>query len=283
MAASDDPAAAVGAEIPEGNRHDLRHDLSPNAPEAENYSDNEGAYGYVHSYETGSRLDGPGVRITLFVSGCPLRCQYCHNPDTWKFKDGIRVAADTVIGRLGHFAPALRAMQGGLTISGGEVLVQTAFTERIFRGAKALGLHTAIETSGYLGARATDEYLQQLDLVILDLKSGDPETYQRVTKRELAPTLRFAERLAKLNKPVWVRFTLVPGLTDDPANVEAVAKFVAPLKNVEWVEVLPFHQMGAFKWKALGIDYPLAATPPASPELVERVLGQFRAAGCQAR
>ena len=105
----------------------------------------------------------------------------------------------------------------------------------------------------------------------MDLKSGDPETYRRVTGQDLAPTLRFAERLAAMNKPMWIRFTLVPGLTDDPANVESVAKFVAPLKNVEWVEVLPFHQLGAFKWKALGMNYTLENTPPAPPELVARV------------
>src|SRR5262249_16057994 len=161
----------------------------------------------------------------------------------WKFKDGLLVTAEQVVTRLGHFAPALRTMGGGLTISGGEVLAQASFTQEIFKGAKALGLHTAIETSGYLGRHATDEYLSQLDVVILDIKSGDQEYYKRVTKRDLAPSLRFAERLAALKKPVWVRFTLVPGLTDDPANVDAVAKFVAPLKNVEWVEVLPFHQL----------------------------------------
>ncbi len=283
MPASDNIPATVAAEIPEGNRHDLRNELSPDAPETENYSDEKGAFGYVHSYETGSRLDGPGVRLTLFVSGCPLRCQYCHNPDTWYLKHGVRIPVERVITRLGHFAPALRAMQGGLTISGGEVLVQTAFTGRIFRAAKEMKLHTAIETSGFLGARATDEYLQQLDLVILDIKSGDPETYRRTTKRDLEPTLRFAERLAAMNKPVWVRFTLVPGLTDDPANVEAIAKFVAPMKNVEWVEVLPFHQLGAFKWKALGVEYTLNDTPPAAPDLVARVIGQFRDAGCKAR
>jgi pyruvate formate lyase activating enzyme len=283
MAASDIIPAAAATEIPEGNRHELRHDLSPGAPDIEGYADNEGAFGYVHSYETGSRLDGPGVRITLFVSGCPLRCQYCHNPDTWSFKDGVRVSAEQVITRLGHFAPALVAMKGGFTISGGEVLAQAAFTRRILHGAKSMGLHTAIETSGYLEARVTKDYLQQLDLVILDIKSGDAETYRRVTRRELAPTLRFAERLAAINKPVWVRFTLVPGLTDAPSNVEAIAKFVAPMKNVEWVEVLPFHQLGAFKWKALGLDYSLAEAPPASPELVGRVIGQFRDAGCRAR
>jgi pyruvate formate lyase activating enzyme len=146
-----------------------------------------------------------------------------------------------------------------------------------------MGLHTTIETSGFLGARATDDYLNNLDMVIMDIKSGDPETYRRVTGQDLAPTLRFAERLSAMNKPVWVRFTLVPGLTDDPANVEKVAKFVAPMKNVEWVEVLPFHQLGAFKWKALNMNYTLEETPPASPELVARVIAQFRDAGCNAR
>jgi len=276
-------AADAPAEIPEGSRHDLRHDLSPDAPELENFSEGDGAFGYVHSYETGSHLDGPGVRVTLFLSGCPLRCQYCHNPDTWRLRHGLRVPLERIVTRLGHFAPALRAMQGGLTLSGGEPMVQAAFSRRILGAAKSLGLHTAIETSGFLGARATDEYLKDLDLVILDIKSGDPETYRRVTRQELAPTLRFAERLAEMGKPVWVRFTLVPGLTDDPANVEGVAKFVAPMKNVEWVEVLPFHQLGAFKWKALGLDYQLADTPPAPPDLVARVHGQFRDAGCNVR
>jgi pyruvate formate lyase activating enzyme len=281
--AKPDIAAAAAAEIPEGNRHDFRHDLSPDAPELENYSEGDGAFGYVHSYETGSRLDGPGIRVTLFLSGCPLRCQYCHNPDTWKLKHGLRVPLERIVTRLGHFAPALRALQGGLTLSGGEPLVQPAFSRRIFGAAKSHGLHTALDTSGFFGARATDDYLENVDLVLLDIKSWDPETYRRVTAQEVAPTLRFAERLAAMNKPVWVRYVLVPGLTDDPANVAGVAKFLAPMKNVEWVEVLPFHQLGSFKWKELGLEYQLAATPPAPPELLARVLGQFRDAGCNAR
>jgi pyruvate formate lyase activating enzyme len=146
-----------------------------------------------------------------------------------------------------------------------------------------MGLHTALDTSGFLGARATDEYLKNVDLVILDIKSWDPATYRRVTGRDVEPTLRFAERLAAMNKPVWVRYVLVPGLTDDTANVDGVAKFVAPMKNVEWVEVLPFHQLGAFKWKTLGLAYALTDTPQAEPQLVARVIGQFRDAGCNAR
>jgi pyruvate formate lyase activating enzyme len=223
------------------------------------------------------------LRAVLFVSGCLLRCQYCHNPDTWHLKDGTYVSAQQVIDRLGDFAPALRSLQGGLTISGGEPLVQLAFTRRILDGAKKMGLHTAIETSGFLGDRVDERYLSCLDLVLLDIKSSDPETYRRVTERDLAPTLRFAERLAAIGKPVWVRFTLVPGLTDDPGNVEGIAKFVAPMKNVEWLEVQPFHQLGAFKWKAMGLEYKLADTQAPTPELKKRVLDQFRAAGCNAR
>jgi pyruvate formate lyase activating enzyme len=266
-----------------GSRHDLHVGISPDAPDEADLRDDEGAFGYVHSYETSSRYDGPGLRIVLFLSGCLLRCSYCHNPDTWHLKDGTYVSAQQVIDRLGDFAPALRSLGGGLTISGGEPMVQLAFTRRILAAAKRMGLHTAIETSGFLGDRADERFLSCLDLVLLDIKSSDPETYRIATGRELAPTLRFAERLASIGKPVWVRFTLVPGLTDDPANVEGIARFVAPMKNVEWVEVQPFHQLGAFKWKAMKLDYKHVDTQTASRELVDRVLGQFHAAGCRAR
>jgi pyruvate formate lyase activating enzyme len=267
-----------------GSRHDLRVGLSPDAPdEGELKDEAQGAFGYVHSYETSSRYDGPGLRAVLFVSGCLLRCTYCHNPDTWHLKDGTHISAQQVIDRLGQFASALRALDGGLTISGGEPMVQLAFTKQILAGAKKMGLHTAIETSGFLGDRVDESYLSVLDLVLLDIKSSNPDTYKAVTARDLAPTLRFAERLAKMNKPVWVRFTLVPGHTDDPANVEGIAKFVAPMKNVEWVEVQPFHQLGAFKWKAMKLEYKNADTPTPTPDLIARVIEQFRTAGCRVR
>ena len=266
-----------------GSRYDLRAGLSPDAPDEDQLKDEEGAFGYCHSYETSSRYDGPGLRAVLFVSGCLLRCSYCHNPDTWHLKDGSYMSVQQVLSRLGDFAPSLVSLGGGLTISGGEPMVQLAFTRRIFNGAKEMGLHTAIETSGFLGDRADESYLAGIDLVLLDIKSSDPDTYRRVTGRNLAPTLRFAERLASLSKPVWVRFTLVPGQTDDPANVDGIARFVAPMKNVEWVEVQPFHQLGAFKWKAMQLDYRHAATPRPAPDLLNRVLDQFRAAGCRAR
>jgi pyruvate formate lyase activating enzyme len=267
-----------------GSRHDLRVGISPDAPDESQFKDEtEGAFGYAHSYETSSRYDGPGLRVVLWLSGCLLRCTYCHNPDTWHLKDGTYVSAQQVLDRLASFAAALRALDGGLTISGGEPMVQLAFTKRILAGAKKMGLHTAIETSGFLGDRADESFLSVLDLVLLDIKSSDPDTYRKVTGRDLTPTLRFAERLAKINKPVWVRFTLVPGHTDDPANVDGIAIFVAPMKNVEWVEVQPFHQLGAFKWKAMNLEYKHLNTPTPTPDLVNRVIEQFRAAGCRAR
>jgi pyruvate formate lyase activating enzyme len=267
-----------------GSRHDLRVGKSPDAPdEGDVLSEKSGSFGYVHSYETSSRYDGPGVRAVLFVSGCLLRCTYCHNPDTWHLKDGTYISSKQVLDRLAGFATALRSLDGGLTISGGEPMVQMSFTKEILAGAKKLGLHTAIETSGYLGDRVDDEFLSSLDLALLDIKSSNPETYKKVTGRDLAPTLRFAERLSRIGKPTWIRFTLVPGATDDSDNVDGIAKFVAPLKNVEWVEVQPFHQMGAFKWKAMGLPYEHADTPTPTPDLLSRVIGQFRAAGCNVR
>src|SRR5215510_2090906 len=169
-----------------GSRHDLRVDISPDAPDENDLRDEgEGAFGYVHSYESSSRYDGPGLRIVLFVSGCLLRCTYCHNPDTWHLKDGTYVSAQHVLDRLASFAPALRSLGGGITISGGEPMVQLAFTRRILAGAKELGLHTAIETSGFLGDRVDEAFLNSLDLVLLDIKSSNPDTYRKVTARDI--------------------------------------------------------------------------------------------------
>ncbi len=265
------------------SRYDLQQARSPDAPETAEFNDPRGDLGWIHSYETGSTLDGPGIRVVVFMSGCLLRCKYCHNPDTWHLKDGTKIPFERAKTALQAYAAPLRAMDGGLTISGGEPLVQMHFTKRLFAAAKGMGLHTALDTSGFLGARADDEYLRQVDLVLLDIKSWDPQTYRHAVGQDIKPTLQFAERLAALGKPVWVRFVLVPGLTDDPANVEGIARFVAPMRNVEWVEILPFHQMGAFKWQAMGLDYELSDTSSPSPELVDRVIGQFQDAGCRAR
>lgn len=239
----------------------------------------KGEIGLVHSWEMVTAVDGPGTRMTLFLSGCPLRCLFCHNPDTMGMKEGTVETADSILRRLKRRRPVFKASGGGLTISGGEALFQIEFTRRILAGAHEMGIHTCVDTSGYLGARLTDEDLDNIDLFLLDVKSSDPETYFKVTGRELQPTIDFGDRLAQKNKPVWARFVLVPGLTDDPDNIAGVADIVARWPNVERMEVLPFHNMGQDKWKALGLDYQLKDVRPPSEEDVEAAMEIFRSRG----
>ncbi|HIX79693.1 MAG TPA: pyruvate formate lyase-activating protein [Candidatus Corynebacterium faecipullorum] len=234
----------------------------------------------VHSWELVTAVDGPGTRMTMFMSGCPLRCQYCHNPDTMEMKVGTLERIEDVVKRIKRYKPIFKASGGGLTISGGEPLFQIAFARRVLKEVHDAGIHTAIDTSGYLGARLRDEDLDNIDLVLLDVKSGDEETYKKVTRRELQPTIDFGDRLNAIGKPVWIRFVVVPGLTDSPENVANVAKIVSRWKsNVERVEVLPFHNMGADKWHELGYPYTLEDTKPPKPEDVEKIREVFRKEG----
>lgn len=239
-----------------------------------------GELGSVHSWELVTAVDGPGTRLTVFLAGCPLRCLYCHNPDTMQMRRGTDVTADEILARVKRYRGVFAATGGGLTISGGEPLMQPAFVARLLRGARAMGVPTALDTSGFLGAHCTDEMLDDVDLVLLDIKSGLPETYRQVTGRALQPTLDFAARLRDRGVRIWVRFVLVPGLTDAPENVEAVAGHVEAIRDVvDRVEVLPFHQMGRDKWEELGMRYELETTQPPTPELVERVRATFRDRG----
>lgn len=238
-----------------------------------------GEIGSMHSWELVTAVDGPGTRMTVFLAGCPLRCLYCHNPDTLRMRDGEPVRVQDLLDRVRRYVPVFRATHGGLTVSGGEPLMQPAFLGRLLRGAKELGVHTAIDTSGFLGAHASDALLDDVDLVLLDVKSGLPETYRRTTGRELGPTLDFGRRLAERGTEIWIRFVLVPGLTDAVENVDAVADHVAAFATVTRVEVLPFHQMGRDKWDRLGMEYRLRDTPTPDAELLTRVRGQFAARG----
>ncbi|MEL4506301.1 pyruvate formate-lyase-activating protein [Luteococcus sp. H138] len=239
----------------------------------------EGRLGSMHSWELVTGVDGPGTRMTVFLAGCPLRCLYCHNPDTLFTAKGEPVLLEDLVARLKRYRGIFRATKGGLTVSGGEPLQQPAFLARLLAEAKAMDIHTCIDTSGFLGANCTDEMLGNLDLVLLDIKSGLPETYRRVTGRELQPTLDFSRRLSEAGTEIWLRFVCVPGLTDAEENVAAVAEHVATLGTVSRVEVLPFHQMGRDKWAGLGMTYQLGDVPPPTPETLERVRGQFRAHG----
>ncbi|WP_431603551.1 pyruvate formate-lyase-activating protein [Bowdeniella massiliensis] len=238
-----------------------------------------GEIGSLHSWELVTAVDGPGTRLTVFLAGCPLRCLYCHNPDTLKMRDGEAVRADDLLQRIARYRPVFDATLGGVTFSGGEPLMQPAFLARMLAGCKALGVHTAIDTSGFLGANASDEMLDNLDLVLLDFKSGIPETYRSVTGRDLAPTIAFGTRLNELAIPMWIRFVLVPGLTDDPNNIQRVADTVATWGAVHRVEVLPFHQMGRDKWASLGLDYQLGDVEPPSAEETAAARDVFAARG----
>ncbi len=248
--------------------------------EAELAAEGDPEIGYYHSYEITGSVNGPGIRFMLYLSGCPLRCQYCQNPDMWTMHNGRPVTVGRMLDEVAKYADFIRTAHGGITVSGGEPMLQTRFLEALLRRCRQdLGLHTAVDTSGFLGARASEGFLDLVDLFLLDIKAGDEELYQLVTSAELEPTLRFARRLSDRGNRMWLRYVLVPGLTDAEDDVEKVARFMSTLAHVERVEVLPFHQLGAGKWADLRLPYQLADVPPAAPELVRRAEAQFRAHG----
>lgn len=238
--------------------------------------------GALHSWDISTGVDGPGTRFVAFLAGCPLRCLYCQNPDTWHMRDGRRVSVDELMAEIARYRRFIDVAGGGVTVSGGEPLLQPAFVSALFGRCKELGLHTAVDTSGFLGARADETLLDATDLVLLDIKSWNRATYRRLTGGELDPTLAFARRLDARGTAMWIRYVLVPGLTDVESEVAGLASFVAGLPAVERVDVLPFHKLGAPKWAALGLPFPLADVPTPSAELVERVRTQFRDAGVPA-
>jgi pyruvate formate lyase activating enzyme len=259
---------------------ELRVNLGKDVPESDvRTALATGDMGFLHSFTTGSTVDGPGVRVVAWTTGCMWRCVYCHNPDTWTMSNGVPVTVAKAIEELRKYRRGLSVMSGGFTLSGGDPLMQHRFAVKLFTAAKASGIHTALDTNGYYGDRVSDADLEAIDLVLLDLKAWDAERHRKLTGMDNAPTLEFARRLAARRRPVWLRFVLVPGLTDDPIEVAAIAGFAASLGNVQRVDVLPFHQMGRYKWQRLGIPYTLDAVEPPSNELVERTCGVFRTAG----
>ena len=262
---------------------ELRVNLGKEVPEADVRSAlASGDMGFLHSFTTGSTVDGPGVRVVAWTAGCMWRCRYCHNPDTWTMSNGIPVTITKAIEELRKYRHGLKIMSGGLTISGGEPLMQHRFVTKLFAAASAMGIHTALDSNGYYGARLTDAELETISLVLLDIKTWDPERHRSLTGMDNAPTLEFARRLAARRRPIWLRYVLVPGLTDDPEDVAKTAAFAGELGNVERVDVLPFHQMGQYKWKKLGLEYTLDNTPSPSNELVEQTCALFRSAGLKA-
>jgi pyruvate formate lyase activating enzyme len=260
---------------------ELRLDQGKQVPEADVRSAiASGELGFLHSFTTGSAVDGPGIRVVAWTTLCMFRCKYCHNPDTWTLSNGTPVTIERALDQLQKYVTGLKVMKGGFTLSGGEPLMQARFAARLFAGAKGMGVHTAIETNGFYGDRLSDRELADIDLVILDMKAISPEQHRRVTAGiDNAPVIAFGQRLGRSKHPMWLRYVLVPGLTDVTDEMERMAQFAASLGVVERVEILPFHQMGRFKWEKLGLEYSLANTDPPSQEVVNHAIGIFRSAG----
>ncbi|MGI0489515.1 pyruvate formate-lyase-activating protein [Pantanalinema rosaneae CENA516] len=234
--------------------------------------------GRIHSIETCGTVDGPGIRFVIFTQGCPLHCLYCHNPDCRQATEGNVIEVGQLITEIQTYAAYLNP-PGGVTISGGEPLMQPEFVREIFHRCKLLGIHTALDTSGFVNLDTAKSVLDQVDLVLLDIKSFDPEIYTKVTGVSIEPTLELAKYLDQIHKPTWIRFVLVPGLTDDRSNVEGLANFIAPFTNVERVEVLPFHKMGEYKWEQLGYEYHLYDTAIPTPAQIQTVVEIFQQRG----
>ena len=224
--------------------------------------------GYVHSIDTCGMVDGPGIRYLIFLSGCPMRCKYCHNPDTWDLKSGKLMTVDEIIRDIKKYRSYIEFSGGGVTVTGGDPLVQPDFLEALLAKCKACGFHTAIDTSGYATVPVLKRVLAHTDLVLLDIKSINPETFKSVAGVPIDRTLEALDICRKMDIKVWVRFVLVPGLTDDLDDMRRLAEYLEPYENVERVDVVPFHKAGEYKWRDLKLEYELWDTPAPGAELL---------------
>ncbi|CAH2214553.1 pyruvate formate-lyase-activating protein [Tepidibacter aestuarii] len=235
--------------------------------------------GRIHSIETFGTVDGPGIRYIVFTQGCPLKCKYCHNRDTWNTQGGTEYNISELIDDMKKYIPFMKTSGGGLTVSGGEPTLQPEFLKGLLLEAKANNIHTAVDTSGFVDIDVIDPILDYTDLVLLDIKHIDRESFKDLTGVYNDKTLNLAKYLDKRNIPVWIRYVLVPGITDNQDDIKKLAKFISTLGNVENIEVLPYHSMGEFKWEELGYDYPLKGIPDATFEEVEKASKIFKQYG----
>jgi len=269
--------------IEAANPFELRVDLSKNVSQnVVKLALETGDTGFLHSFTTGSTVDGPGVRLVAWTAGCQFKCLYCHNPDTWSVTNGMPVTLERAVDEISKYRHGLKVMGGGFTLSGGEPLMQDRFAVRLFDAAKQMGVHTALDTNGFLAERLSDEELEKIDLVMLCIKSLDPQKHLDLTGKQLGPSVEFAKRLAEQKRPMWLRFVLVPGWTDSTDDVLKMADFLAGLGNCERVDMLPFHQLGRFKWEKLGLEYKLGDVEPPPQEAIDVTREIFRAAGLNA-
>jgi len=216
-------------------------------------------------------VDGPGIRYVVFLAGCTLRCKYCHNPDTWKRTNGKLTTVGEIIKEILKYQSYFKFTGGGVTISGGEPLNQPDFLVELLKACREHGLHTVVDTSGSATVEVAERVFKYTDLLLLDIKSYNPQVFKEVTGVELKYSLDLLNISQRLNVPVWVRFVLVPGLTDNINDIKDLAAFLKGFSNVEKTEVLPFHKEGEYKWKNAGMTYELADTQPPSTQQVQAI------------
>ncbi|CAL7899219.1 pyruvate formate-lyase-activating protein [Fusobacterium necrophorum] len=232
---------------------------------------------YINSFESFGTKDGPGIRFVLFLQGCPLRCRYCHNVDTWNLQHPNYIyTAEEILQEVNRVRAFLT---GGVTVSGGEPLLQADFVKEFFQLCHKNGIHTALDTSGYIFTEKSKEVLEETDLVLLDIKHIDPEKYYDLTSVELFPSLQFLEYLHKIQKDTWVRYVLVPGYTDDIEDLKKWAAYVSQYSNIKRVDILPFHQMAIYKWEKERRDYSLKDVLPPTKEKIILAEELFRSYG----
>ena len=226
----------------------------------------------LHSIETFGTVDGPGIRFVAFLQGCPLKCKYCHNRDTWDMKNfSEELTSDQLIKKIMHSKPYFKSSKGGVTISGGEPLMQADFLIELFQKLKKQNIHIAIDTAGSLPLSDTiKELLKYVDLVLLDIKHIDNEKCVDLTGLPNENTLNFAKYLNENNIPMWIRQVIIPGITDDIEDLQKEKEFLAKLGNIENIELLPYHDLGKFKWMELTGSYPLEEIRTATPDDIER-------------
>ena len=228
--------------------------------------------GRIHSVESFGTVDGPGIRFVVFFQGCPMRCAFCHNPDTWAFTGGQQMTADELLDQYEKNKSFYKG--GGITATGGEPLAQLPFLTELFQKAKQRGIHTCLDSSGiFYTDKKKDQFAALFavtDLVLLDFKHADPAGHRDLTSQPQAPVLDFARALEQAGIPMIARHVAVPGLTDTPAQLEALGRLLAPFRNLKGLDVLPYHTMGQAKYKALGIPYPLEGTPAMEAEAAKQ-------------
>ncbi|MWC29903.1 pyruvate formate-lyase-activating protein [Paenibacillus sp. MMS18-CY102] len=227
--------------------------------------------GRIHSMETFGTVDGPGIRFVLFMQGCALQCQFCHNPDTWDPTAGRQVTVEEILNEIEPYLAYYKGSGGGITVTGGEPTLQAPFVAQLFKACKErYGLHTALDSSGFCEPSHAAELMSYTDLVLLDLKQMNKAKHEWLTSQPNDRILAFARWLSDIHKPAWIRHVLIPGITDNAEDLAALGAFIGQLANIEKIELLPYHRMGVYKWQQLGRAYPLEGVPTPSDREASR-------------